>query len=103
MAVTGLIGIGFVILHMAGNLQVFVGAAKINSYGALLHGPLAEPTWALRIVLVLAVMLHVTMAWQLTQRAKAARPLGYATRDPQVSTIASRMMRWGGLVLLVFI
>jgi succinate dehydrogenase cytochrome b subunit len=103
MAVTGLIGVGFVILHMAGNLQVFVGADKINSYGALLHGPLAELTWLLRIVLIVAVVLHVLMAWQLTQRATAARPVGYHARDPQVSTLASRTMRWGGVLLLVFI
>jgi succinate dehydrogenase / fumarate reductase cytochrome b subunit len=103
MAVTGLIGVGFVILHMAGNLQVFVGAEKINAYGSLLHGPLAELTWLLRIVLIVAVVLHVLMAWQLTQRARAARPVGYRMREPQVSTLASRTMRWGGVLLLVFI
>ena len=42
MAVTGLIGIGFVIGHMAGNLQAFIGRDKLNAYGALLHGPLGE-------------------------------------------------------------
>jgi succinate dehydrogenase / fumarate reductase cytochrome b subunit len=103
MAVTGLIGIGFVIAHMAGNLQVFVGAEKINAYGAMLHGPLAEVTWALRALLIVAVVLHVTMAIQLTARAREARPVGYQMRDPQVSTLASRTMRWGGVLLLVFI
>jgi succinate dehydrogenase / fumarate reductase cytochrome b subunit len=103
MGVTGLIGIGFVILHMAGNLQVFIGQEKINAYGALLHGPAAELTWALRIVLIVAVVLHVLMAYQLTTRANAARPIGYQRRVPQVSTLASRTMRWGGVLLLVFI
>jgi succinate dehydrogenase / fumarate reductase, cytochrome b subunit len=103
MAVTGLIGIGFVILHMAGNLQVFVGADKINAYGALLHGPLAELTWLLRITLIVAVVLHVLMAYQLTRIAGNARPVGYKKREPQVSTLASRAMRWGGVLLLVFI
>jgi succinate dehydrogenase / fumarate reductase cytochrome b subunit len=103
MAVTGLIGIGFVIAHMAGNLQVFVGADKINAYGALLHGPLAEVTWGLRVVLIVAVVLHVLMAVQLTRRARSARPVGYAQREPQVSTLASRTMRWGGLLIAVFI
>lgn len=103
MAVTGLIGVGFVILHMAGNLQVFVGQSKINSYGALLHGPLAELTWLLRIVLIVALMLHVTMAVQLTRRSAAARPIGYRQREPQASTLASRTMKWGGVLLLVFI
>src|SRR3954468_6188194 len=103
MAVTGLIGIGFVILHMAGNLQVFVGQDKINSYGAMLHGPLAELTWLLRAVLIVAVVLHVLMAYQLTARARAGRPVEYNKRDPQVATISSRTMRWGGILLLVFI
>ena len=54
-------------------------------------------------MLIVAVVLHVLMAWQLTQRAKAARPIGYEQREPQVSTIASRAMRWGGVLLVVFI
>ena len=103
MGVTGLIGIGFVILHMAGNLQAFVGAEKINSYGALLHGPLAELTWLLRLVLIVSVVLHVLMAYQLTQRSNAARPIGYQRKEPQVATLASRTMKWGGVLLLVFI
>ena len=48
-------------------------------------------------------MLHVLMAWQLTQIKRRARPVDYTRRDPQVSTVASRTMRWGGLLLLVFI
>ncbi|MDB4875402.1 MAG: succinate dehydrogenase (or fumarate reductase) cytochrome b subunit, b558 family [Gemmatimonadetes bacterium] len=103
MAVSGLIGIGFVILHMAGNLQVFIGQNKINSYGAMLHGPLAEVTWLLRLVLIVAVIVHVLMAYQLTQRSAAARPIDYQHRSPQVSTLASRTMKWGGILLLVFI
>jgi len=103
MGITGLIGIGFVIAHMAGNLQVFIGQDKINSYGAALHGPLAELTWLLRIVLIVSVILHVLMAVQLTQRSAAARPVGYQQRKPQVSTLASRTMKWGGVLLLVFI
>ena len=103
MGITGLIGIGFVILHMAGNLQVFVSQDKINSYGALLHGPLAELTWLLRIIPTVAVVLHVLMAYQLTMRSRAARPIGYEHREPQVSTLASRTMKWGGVLLLVFI
>jgi succinate dehydrogenase / fumarate reductase cytochrome b subunit len=103
MGVTGLIGIGFVIAHIAGNLQVFIGPAKLNGYGALLHGPLAELTWALRIILIVSVVLHVLMAVQLTQRSAAARPVGYEQRNPQVSTLASRTMKWGGVLLLVFI
>jgi succinate dehydrogenase cytochrome b subunit len=103
MAVTGLIGIAFVIGHMLGNLQVFIGQDKFDGYAATLHGPLAELLWGVRIVLVVSVLLHVLMAWQLTQRAKAARPTGYKKREAQVSTLASRTMRWGGVLLVVFI
>lgn len=103
MAVTGLIGIGFVLAHMAGNLQAFVGPTKLNAYGALLHGPLAELLWLVRLVLIVAVLLHILMAYQLTMRSRAARPTDYRQRHPQVSTWASRTMRWGGVLLLVFI
>ena len=103
MGVTGLIGIGFVILHVAGNLQVFEGQAKLNGYSAMLHGPLDELLWVLRVVLVVAVVLHVTMAYQLTRRSAGARPIGYKRREPQVSTLAARTMKWGGVLLLVFI
>lgn len=103
MGITGLIGIGFVIVHMAGNLQVFIGQSKLNDYGAALHGPLNELTWLIRIVLIVAVVLHVIMAYQLTQRSRAARPVGYQKKEPQVATLASRTMKWGGVLLLVFI
>jgi succinate dehydrogenase / fumarate reductase, cytochrome b subunit len=103
MGVTGVIGLGFVIGHMAGNLQVFSGAEKIDAYGALLHGPLHELLLVARVVLVSAVILHVVAAYQLTMISRAARPIDYASRKPQVSTLASRTLRWGGVVLLAFI
>ncbi len=103
MAVTGLIGVAYVIGHMVGNLQVFQGADKINAYAAMLHGPLKSAVWGARAVLLAAVVLHVVAAWQLTQLDRAARPVDYARRDPQISTLASRTMRWGGVLLLVFI
>jgi succinate dehydrogenase / fumarate reductase, cytochrome b subunit len=103
MAVTGLIGIGFVILHVAGNLQAFEGQSKLNGYSAMLHGPLNEVLWLVRVVLIAAVILHVTMAYQLTRRTAAARPIAYQHREPQVSTLAARTMKWGGVLLLAFI
>ncbi|MDB4886834.1 MAG: succinate dehydrogenase (or fumarate reductase) cytochrome b subunit, b558 family [Gemmatimonadetes bacterium] len=102
MAVTGLMLVGFVIAHMAGNLQMFVGPAKMNGYAAFLQG-LGELLWVARIGLIVATVLHVLMAWQLTQIKRQARPVGYEQRTPQVSTLASRSMRWGGVLLLVFI
>jgi succinate dehydrogenase / fumarate reductase cytochrome b subunit len=103
MAITGLVGVAYVIAHMVGNLQVFQGAAKLNGYAAMLHGPLKGPLWAARVVLLAAVALHVVAAWQLTRLDRAARPASYARREPQIATIASRTMRWGGVLLLVFI
>lgn len=103
MAATGIVGILFLILHVLGNLQIFAGAAKLNGYSAMLHGPLHEALVAVRVVLVVAVVLHVWMAVDLTLRNRAARPIAYRRRVPQVSTWAARTMRWGGLVLLIFI
>jgi succinate dehydrogenase / fumarate reductase cytochrome b subunit len=103
MGITGLIGVGFVIVHMAGNLQVFIGQDKLNGYGAMLHGPLAELTWTIRIVLIVSVILHITMAYQLTRRSADARPIGYQKKEAQVATLASRTMKWGGVLLLLFI
>lgn len=103
MAVTGLLMVGFVLGHMVGNLQLFVGPERLNAYAHLLHGPLAELVWGARVVLLGAVVLHATAAWQLARRAEAARPVDYAGRVPQVSTLASRTMRWGGVLLAAFI
>jgi succinate dehydrogenase / fumarate reductase, cytochrome b subunit len=102
MGVTGLIGIGFVILHSLGNLLVFRGPAAINSYSHFLKSS-GELLWALRAVLVVAVVLHVIAAIQLTRQSRSARPIGYTKRESQVATVSSRTMRWGGALLLVFI
>lgn len=103
MAVTGVIWVGYLVLHMAGNLQAFAGQEKINAYSALLHGPAAELLWLARAVLLAALVLHVVMAVQLTARARAARPVGYHGREAQVSTLSSRSMRIGGVLILAFI
>ena len=102
MAVTGLIGIGFVIGHMSGNLLAFAGPEAINAYAHFLKST-GELLWILRAVLVVSVIVHVIAAVQLTRQNRAARPHGYVKREPQVSTWASRTMRWGGALLLVFI
>lgn len=103
MGVTGLIMVGFVIGHMLGNLQFFLGAEKINAYGALLHGPLNEVTNLIRVVLLVSVVLHIIAAYQLTILDRKARPTGYAKQTPQMSTLGSRTMRIGGVLLLLFI
>jgi succinate dehydrogenase / fumarate reductase cytochrome b subunit len=102
MAVTGLIMIGFLISHMLANLQVFAGPLMINEYAAKLRefGPLL---WLARGGLLVALILHVIAAYQLTRRKQTARPVGYDHQEPQVSTFAARTIRWGGVLLLVFI
>jgi len=103
MAVSGLIMVGFVILHMAGNLQIFEGSAKLNNYSAFLHGPANEVLWILRVVLLVALIAHVVSAYQLTVLDRAARPVPYVKRELQAATVGSRTMRIGGIVLALFI
>lgn len=102
MGITGLIGIGFVILHSLGNLLIFRGPDAINSYSHFLKNT-GELLWVLRIVLIVAVILHVIAAVQLTRQSRAARPVAYVKREPQAATLGSRSMRWGGALLLLFI
>lgn len=104
MAVTGIIGIGFVIGHMVGNLQMFYPDAEnaMYKYAKLLR--ISMPAlYAIRAVLLVSVLLHILAAWQLTQMAKAARPADYVQRKPQVSTLSVKTMRWGGVLLVAFI
>lgn len=105
MAVTGFAGIAFLVVHMVGNLQMFKpddAAQAMHDYAVGLRA-LGPALWAARIGLLVAVILHVIAAYQLTMRARAARPLDYVARRPQVSTLASRTMRVGGVILLAFI
>ena len=102
MAVTGLILFGFVIGHMAGNLQFFLGREVMNAYAEKLHalGPLL---WAVRITLLVTVVLHIQAAIQLALLQRAARPVKYAKFTPQGSNYASRTMYWSGPILAFFI
>jgi succinate dehydrogenase / fumarate reductase cytochrome b subunit len=103
MAVTGLIMAAYLITHVLANLLVFQGPDRINAYSRFLHGT-GGALWAARLVLLAAVVLHVVAAVQLTGRRQAARPVPYAAgREPQVSTLASRTIRWGGGLILVFL
>ena len=103
MAVTGLILVGFVLGHMLGNLQMFQGAEKMNAYAHFLKS-MGGLLWLVRLGLLAAAVLHVVAAYQLTRLRAAARPVGYKNGPQnQVSTLASRTMRWGGVLLLVFI
>jgi succinate dehydrogenase / fumarate reductase, cytochrome b subunit len=103
MAVTGLIGVGFVVGHMVGNLQVFLGPTRFNEYAHFLRS-LDELLWVVRGVLIAAIVLHVIAAVQLSRGRLTARPVGYKLGSQrEVSTFASRTIRWGGVLLLIFI
>ena len=102
MAVTGAILFLFVIGHMAGNLQIFEGAAKLNAYGHFLHS-IGELLWPVRIVLLLAVGLHITATVQLALLKKKARPVGYSRKEAIASSYASRTMYWSGPIVLAFV
>ncbi len=102
MAITGIGLVGFTLAHMAGNLQVFLGATAFNDYAHKLQslGPLL---WVARIGLFTMAALHIISAIQLTAIAKAARPADYVKRESQISTLASKTMRVGGIVVAAFI
>ncbi len=118
MAITGIIGIGFVIGHMIGNLKMYLGVVSegderlydIDIYGEFLREllvpilPHGVFLWILRVVLIAAVLLHIHAAYSLTVLNRTARPVKYqSARDYQVANFASRTMRWTGIIVLLFI
>jgi succinate dehydrogenase / fumarate reductase cytochrome b subunit len=102
MAATGGVMFLFVIGHLVGNLQVFIGPDQINAYGHFLQSNL-EIIWPARIVLLGCVALHIWAAARLTQENLAARPVNYAVWEPTAASYASRTMVWSGVIVAVFI
>ena len=102
MALTGVILVGFAIVHLIGNLQVFVSADKFNNYA---HALKAMPpvVWSVRLGLLAAVILHIWSAFSLWRLKSEARPIGYQHRKAIASSYASRTMYWSGPILLLFI
>ena len=109
MAVSGIIFIGFVLLHMYGNLKAFAGHDAYNDYAHHLRTfgepmlPYGGLLWVIRVVLVLSLVVHVYAAVTLWRRAKRARTVKYVVKKNKHSTYASHLMRWGGVTLLLFI
>jgi succinate dehydrogenase / fumarate reductase cytochrome b subunit len=109
MAVTGAVLILFVIAHMVGNLKIFSGPEEINAYSRFLREVgwpelgYGQLLWIVRIVLLVCVFLHITAAVQLTRMNWRARPVGYENRKDVETTWGALTMRWGGLLLAVFI
>jgi succinate dehydrogenase / fumarate reductase cytochrome b subunit len=102
MAVTGFVMFLFVIAHLAGNLQIFIGPEAINRYGHFLQSN-PEIIWPARIFLLLMLVLHIWAAVKLSAENKAARPVAYAEWQPVSSTYASRTMLMSGIIVFVFI
>ena len=104
MAVTGIILFGFVTVHMLGNMTSYMGAEPMNHYAEFLQGMVhGKGIWVFRIVLLAAVLLHAWAALMLTLANNAARPVGYREKQSQAATLASRTMRYSGVILGLFI
>jgi succinate dehydrogenase / fumarate reductase cytochrome b subunit len=105
MAVTGVILFGYVIAHLIGNLQIYSpDVEQINRYAAFLHNPAnLAPLWIARLVLLAAVIMHITAAIQLWGMANAARPVAYVKKDEAATSYASRTMRYSGLIVGAFV
>src|SRR4051794_22955462 len=102
MALTGLGLTGFVIAHLLGNLQVFLGREALNSYAAGLKH-LGGLLWIARGGLLAIFVLHVAYGVNLWLANRAARPVLYHFKQYREATLASRTMIWTGLVILVFV
>ncbi|MGB0678962.1 MAG: succinate dehydrogenase cytochrome b subunit [Polyangiales bacterium] len=102
MALTGVVLFGFVLAHLLGNLQLYMGPEAINKYAAFLH---ANPglLWGARLVLLASVGLHIATAISLAGQNADARPSRYRAQQYNAATYASRTMYWSGPILLFFI
>jgi succinate dehydrogenase / fumarate reductase, cytochrome b subunit len=110
MALTGIALMGFVLVHMIGNMKLFLSKEELNLYGEALRdipGHLLPRTWLLwgfRVGLVLAFVFHIHAAYSLTVMNRRARPERYQSkRDYVAADFASRTMRWTGIIVALFI
>ncbi len=110
MAITGLIGLSFVFFHMLGNLKMYFGPEHYDAYAEWLRTllvpflPRTVTLWLMRIVLIVAIALHIHAAVTLTIQNRKARTVHYATkRDYIAADYASRTMRWSGVIVVLFL
>jgi succinate dehydrogenase / fumarate reductase cytochrome b subunit len=110
MAVTGIMLLGYVFFHMAGNMKAYFGPDDMNHYGEWLREllvpfvPRTFTLWGLRIGLIAAFVLHIDAAYELTKMNHRARPTAYASkRDYVAANFASRTMRWTGVIVLLYL
>lgn len=109
MAISGILFVLFVLVHMYGNLKAFQGQEAFDGYAESLRDllypylPHTGFLWIQRVVLTLAVLVHVGAAFALWRRNNAARPQRYVATKRTAQTYSSRTMRWGGVILLLFV
>ena len=108
MAVSGLLMVLYLLAHAFGNLKVFFGPGQFDGYAHWLR-TMGEPVmhyswtlWVIRVVMIVAVAAHIVSAYQLSRRDLRARPVKYEHRKAG-SSHATRTMRWGGVILLLFL
>ena len=102
MAVTGLILLGFVVMHLLGNLQIFLGPEKFNEYAAFLQS-ISELLWIARTVLLVSLVLHVITAFLLKKTNRDARKVGYLKNERIQVDPATLYMLETGVVILFFV
>jgi succinate dehydrogenase / fumarate reductase, cytochrome b subunit len=110
MAITGIVGLGYVLAHMIGNLKLYQSPEDFNRYAEFLRellypiAPQSAVLNLLRLVLIASLVLHVVAAAQLTAMNRKARPESYRSkRDYIAADFAARTMRWTGLIVLLFL
>ncbi|WP_374968455.1 succinate dehydrogenase cytochrome b subunit [Terrabacter sp. BE26] len=109
MALSGVLFVLYVLLHMYGNLKIFGGTAAFDEYALHLRTilmpilPFGGLLWILRVLLVVALVVHAYAAFWLWSRASGARTTRYVAKQAATATLRSRAMRWGGVALLLFL
>lgn len=102
MAITGIIVIGFVIIHLIGNLQIFIGQEQLNKYAETLQN-MGALKWGFRIFILLFFVIHIWKGIALWLENKKARPVSYAKDNTLEASLASRTMIWTGVMILAFV
>ncbi len=102
VAVTGIVLVKFLLIHLLGNFTIFLGPEGINVYAKGLHS-LPPLVWGFRLLMLLIFCIHIYFAIQLTLENRKAKPFGYAINNSQTATFSSKNMIWTGLIILAFV